>query len=94
MHEWNFRKKPKLSVGLFVYNEENILQERITTIWFATWLINNDRGEYIRPLNDLHKLFEETGCEIVESSELRMGPVKSRAILAVRNEQSSISNHS
>jgi glycosyltransferase 2 family protein len=46
-------------------------------------IINNDRGNYIRPLNELHKLFEGTDCEIIDSSELKIGPIISRAILAI-----------
>jgi len=45
-------------------------------------IINNDRGDYIRPLDDLQKLFEGTGCQIIDSIELKLGPIKSRAILA------------
>ena len=46
-------------------------------------IINNDRGDHIRPLNELHKLFEGTDCEIINSSELKIGPITSRAILAI-----------
>ncbi len=50
-------------------------------------IIDNDRGEYIRSLSDLHELFKNTNCKIIESSELQTGPIKSRAILAVPNAQ-------
>lgn len=46
-------------------------------------IIDNDRGDHIRPLDELHKLFEGTDCEIIDSSELKIGPITSRAILAI-----------
>ncbi len=52
------------------------------------WIISNDEGNYIRPLNELHKLFENINCQIIDSSELKIGPIKSRAILAVPKIQS------
>ena len=46
------------------------------------WLREHDRGNYIRSLENLHKLFKVAGLEIIESSELILGPSKTRAILA------------
>lgn len=49
-------------------------------------IINNDRGNYIRSSNDLQKLFDDTGCKIIDSVDLKLGPLKSRAILASSNK--------
>lgn len=46
-------------------------------------IINNDRGDHIRSLDELHELFHDTGCKIIESSEIWLGPIRSRAILAI-----------
>lgn len=50
--------------------------------WLGRWIVNHDRGDHVRSLDDLHSLFESSGLEIVESSELRLGPINTRAILS------------
>jgi 2-polyprenyl-3-methyl-5-hydroxy-6-metoxy-1,4-benzoquinol methylase len=46
------------------------------------WIVDHDQGNYVRPLGGLHHLFEQSRLEIVESTELRLGPINSRAIMA------------
>jgi 2-polyprenyl-3-methyl-5-hydroxy-6-metoxy-1,4-benzoquinol methylase len=46
------------------------------------WIVENDRGDYVRPLDKLHKLFEESRLDMIESKELRLGPINTRFILA------------
>jgi 2-polyprenyl-3-methyl-5-hydroxy-6-metoxy-1,4-benzoquinol methylase len=48
------------------------------------WIIKNDRGNYMRPLEKLHGLFAEAGLTIVQSTELYLGPIRTRAILCAR----------
>lgn len=50
--------------------------------FIGKWIINNDRGDYIRTSDKLHELFQGTNCEIIDSVELRLGSIKSRAILS------------
>ena len=45
------------------------------------WVIDHDRGEYIRSLEKLHGLVEESQLTIAQSIQLRIGPINSRAIL-------------
>lgn len=46
------------------------------------WFREHDRGNYIRQLENLHMLFGMADLEIIESSELILGPIRTRAILA------------
>lgn len=46
------------------------------------WIIEHDRGNHIRPLDDLHALFQDSDLQIIESMELQLGPINTRAILA------------
>lgn len=50
------------------------------------WIVEHDRGENPRSLDELHHLFEEAGLDIVKSEELRLGPINTRAILARRGK--------
>lgn len=45
------------------------------------WLIDNDRGQYMRTLDELHQLFAGAGLQIQRSQPLRLGPLLTRAIL-------------
>ena len=45
------------------------------------WVIDHDRGEYIRSLEKLHGLVEESPLTIAQSIQLRIGPINGRAIL-------------
>jgi SAM-dependent methyltransferase len=47
-------------------------------------IVKNDRGKYMRPLEKLHGLFAEAGLTIVQSTDLYLGPMRSRAILCAR----------
>jgi SAM-dependent methyltransferase len=46
------------------------------------WIVENDRGCCVRPLETLHQLFTQSALEICESRALRLGPINTRAILA------------
>ncbi len=46
------------------------------------WIVEHDRGTYVRPLEELHRLFRESGLVMMASIELRLGPIDTRAILA------------
>lgn len=45
------------------------------------WIIDNDRGEFMRPLDELHGLFERAGLPVAEGRPLSLGPILTRAIL-------------
>jgi SAM-dependent methyltransferase len=45
------------------------------------WIIDHDRGEFMRPVEDLHRLFAKAGLPISESRDLYLGPFLTRAIL-------------
>jgi SAM-dependent methyltransferase len=51
------------------------------TNWVGQWIIDHDRGEFMRPLDEVHGLFERAGLPISESRELYLGPIRTRAIL-------------
>lgn len=63
----------------YIVNFEPVYEQ---TNLIARWLREHDRGNHIRSLEDLHKLFKKADLEIIESSELILGPLKTRAILA------------
>jgi 2-polyprenyl-3-methyl-5-hydroxy-6-metoxy-1,4-benzoquinol methylase len=46
------------------------------------WIVDHDRGDYVRNQDRLHGLFDQDGLEILESRALRLGPIQTRAILA------------
>lgn len=46
------------------------------------WIVEHDRGNYVRPLDKLHQLYEESQLELVESIPLMLGPISSRVIVA------------
>jgi SAM-dependent methyltransferase len=50
------------------------------------WIISNDRGDYIRTTADLLRLFERAGLGLVECRRLRIGPIRTVAILARGDE--------
>jgi SAM-dependent methyltransferase len=45
------------------------------------WIVDNDRGHFMRRLDALHELFEEAELPISDSEELYLGPIRTRAIL-------------
>lgn len=45
------------------------------------WIVENDRGGYVRSLEHLHRLFEEPRLPILRSIPLRLGPINTRAVL-------------
>jgi SAM-dependent methyltransferase len=45
------------------------------------WIVKNDRGEYMRSLEQLYGLFEASHLPIVRSIPLRLGPISTRALL-------------
>jgi SAM-dependent methyltransferase len=46
------------------------------------WIVDNDRGDYVRPLIELERLFAESPLTIAENRPLKIGPICTRAILA------------
>jgi SAM-dependent methyltransferase len=55
---------------------------RAQTNRVGQWIIDHDRGDFIRPLEDLHDLFGRAGLPVERSEELYLGPIRTRAILA------------
>lgn len=45
------------------------------------WIIDHDRGDFIRPLAQLHELYDRAGLPVARSEELYLGPIRSRAVL-------------
>lgn len=45
------------------------------------WIIDNDRGHFMRPRDALLDLYEQAGLEIVDSRELYLGPIRTWAVL-------------
>jgi 2-polyprenyl-3-methyl-5-hydroxy-6-metoxy-1,4-benzoquinol methylase len=45
------------------------------------WIVNHDRGQYMRPLDELNGLFAAAGLSITRTAELRIGPITTRANL-------------
>lgn len=44
------------------------------------WIVEHDRGDYVRPLPELHALFYRSGLRVADSVKLRLGPINTRAI--------------
>jgi SAM-dependent methyltransferase len=59
--------------------------------FIGQWLVDHDRGAYMRPLRELHDLFEQAGLHIAESRELYLGALRTQAILC-RKDQAASSN--
>ena len=47
------------------------------------WIIEHDRGNYMRSLEKLHQLFVDAQIGINKSIELPLGPINTRAILSL-----------
>ncbi len=45
------------------------------------WIVQHDRGRYVRSSDDLYRLLNEAKLTIIESNQLRLGPINSMAIL-------------
>jgi SAM-dependent methyltransferase len=46
------------------------------------WIIDHDRGDYMRSLAEYHMLFELSPLTVERSEELHLGPINTRAVLA------------
>jgi SAM-dependent methyltransferase len=46
------------------------------------WIIDHDRGDYMRSLDDYHGLFERAHLRVERSQPLSLGPIGTRAVLA------------
>ena len=46
------------------------------------WIVENDRGHYVRPLQELNGLFEKAGIVVSVNEPLWLGPINTRVILA------------
>jgi 2-polyprenyl-3-methyl-5-hydroxy-6-metoxy-1,4-benzoquinol methylase len=60
------------------------------TNFVSQWIIDHDRGEFMRSLDDLHRLFARAGLSISESVDVYLGPIRTRAILCRRAESVSV----
>jgi SAM-dependent methyltransferase len=67
-----------LARGLIVSFEPVVHQDNPV----GQWIIDHDRGEYIRPLPDLERLLVDGQLRLEKSQDLLLGPIKTRAILA------------
>jgi len=45
------------------------------------WIVDHDRGQFMRRLDDLHDLFRRADLPTTQSVELYLGPIRTRAIL-------------
>jgi 2-polyprenyl-3-methyl-5-hydroxy-6-metoxy-1,4-benzoquinol methylase len=45
------------------------------------WVIDHDRGRFVRPLVELHRLFLRAGLRIDRQQSLMLGPVRTEALL-------------
>jgi SAM-dependent methyltransferase len=71
------REAARLSAG-HVVNFEPVKRQ---TNPVGQWIIDHDRGHYIRPLDDLHGLYERAGLSVRRSDPLYLGPILTRAVL-------------
>src|SRR5215208_5908063 len=45
------------------------------------WIIDHDRGDFVRPLGELHRLFQQAGLQIDRNRPLMLGPIRTEAVL-------------
>jgi 2-polyprenyl-3-methyl-5-hydroxy-6-metoxy-1,4-benzoquinol methylase len=45
------------------------------------WIVDHDRGQFVRPLGELHRLFRSSGLSIDQHRPLMLGPVRTEAVL-------------
>jgi SAM-dependent methyltransferase len=50
---------------------------------WGRWIVDHDRGDHMRRLDDYHALLERSQLRIERSEELHLGPINTRAVLAV-----------
>jgi 2-polyprenyl-3-methyl-5-hydroxy-6-metoxy-1,4-benzoquinol methylase len=48
---------------------------------FGRWIVDHDQCHFMRPLAELESLFQRAALGITHSTELRLGPITTRAIL-------------
>ncbi len=48
----------------------------------GTWLVENDRGNFVRPLEGLHRMFHDSELTVIESFNIQLGTTGTQAILA------------
>ena len=63
----------------YIINFEPVLEQNNP---LGKIIIDNDRGDFIRSDKNLENLYKDSNCKILNSMELKLGPLKSRAILA------------
>lgn len=70
----------KLNVR-YIINFEPVTEQNNV---IGDWIIRNDQGDYVRPVNDLLALYArpESGLEVIKSEKLALGPIMTHAILA------------
>jgi SAM-dependent methyltransferase len=62
-----------------VVNFEPILEQRNP---IGRWIINNDRGDFIRSRDQLRQLYEDAGLCVIRDEDLQLGPILTSAVLA------------
>lgn len=45
------------------------------------WIVEHDRGHYVRPLEELKQLYPRAGLSVIRDDPLWLGPIHTRAIL-------------
>ncbi len=75
----------------FVISFEPVADQRNR---LGRWIVDHDRGDYMRPLAAYHTLFERSPLVIERSEELRLGPIKTQAVLASVSGKQAPERHS
>ena len=63
----------------YVVSFEPITEQRNR---MGAWLVENDRGNFVRPLEGLHRLFHDSDLTVIESFNIQLGTTGTQAILA------------
>ncbi len=56
------------------------------------WIVEHDRGHYVRPLDALTQFYPQAGLTIVKNEPLWLGPIHTRAILCRPNHSITTGN--
>jgi 2-polyprenyl-3-methyl-5-hydroxy-6-metoxy-1,4-benzoquinol methylase len=66
-------------VNQYVINFEPVTEQYNP---IGRWVNKNDRGKYIRSLDELHQIYKESQLELIESLPLMIGPISTCAIIS------------
>jgi SAM-dependent methyltransferase len=53
------------------------------------WIIDNDRGHFMRPRDELLSLYKQAGLEMLDNRELYLGPIRTWAVLCRGQQEAS-----